>query len=78
MRYKVEYITQTGTHSDNEIIGVYDSPTEAAVAKQRYIADRVGILNEIENDPDFDIEEYRETLFDYTNNVLIEEFENMY
>lgn len=84
MKYKVEYKTDTGTRSDDEFIGIYDSYEEAQKAKQSYINDDIGNLNEflIANgyplgDKD-GIEDYNYSFQRLLNCVWIEKINNKY
>lgn len=84
MKYKVEYKTDTGTRSDDEFIGIYDSPGKAANARKKYIDDEVGTQDEflIANgyqlgDPD-GIEDYNYSLSRLQGCVWIEKVENKY
>lgn len=73
--YKVEYYTESGTPSDNEFIGIYTTPEEAADAKQRYLNDNCGPNPGI-NDPD-----YHDWLYEMRslrNCVIIQQVTNMY
>lgn len=84
MKYKVEYCTDTGTHSDNEFIGIYDSYEDAKMAKKRYIVDNLGTLDQylIANgyqlgDSD-GISDYNYELSRLVGCVCIEEVNNRY
>ena len=64
MKYKVEYYTDSGTRSDDEFIGIYDSIEEAEEAKKKYILDEIGEKSLFDTE-DFLIEEW-----DYYNQKL--------
>ena len=71
MKYLVEYYSESGTSSDNEFIGFFDTREEAEIAKNEYINETCGTLEEWLK---FDTEdEYYETLEYYRGCVGIEE-----
>lgn len=61
MKYKVEYYTDTGTRSDNEFIGIYDTKKEAQEAKKKYIDSEIG-EKPLQDTKDYLIEEWE---YDY-------------
>lgn len=46
MGYLVKFVSENGTESDNEYIGVFDSLIEAKKERIKYVSKNVGSLNE--------------------------------
>ena len=76
--WKVEYYTDTGTHSDNEFIGIYNTRAQAEDAKRQYIENQIGTEEQYCADNDCEPEEYREELQRLQGCVVVEEVTNMY
>lgn len=47
-KYKVEYVSESGTYSDNELIGIFETLAEAKKARREYI------ISHSEEPEDFD------------------------
>lgn len=76
--YVVQYLTETGTPSDNEFIGSYNTMEKAKKAKQLYIEDQIGKLTDVEKEPDFDLTEYNENLEYLERTVCIDKVVNRF
>lgn len=87
MKYKVEYKTDTGTRSDDEFVGIYNTKEEAIKAKKRYIMEELGTLfqyTEANSDPNYPLsseqmeEEYQYDVDRLEGCVVIEPIKNLY
>jgi len=73
MKYKVDYYTSTGTMSDNDFIGIFNTPKEASDAKTEYIKVYMGESKEEYCElNECDEEEYYDELKNYENSIVIE------
>ena len=81
--FRVEYITDCGSPSDNEFIGVYEDIKLAKNAKKLYIDERIGPKPLIEDYVDqseftFDLDDWEEEIERMKNCVIVEEFKNLF
>lgn len=76
MRYKVDYYTNTGSPSDNDFIGIFDTPEQAKLAKDEYINEHMGDSKEEYCELNCcDEEEYEYELNELTGSMVIEPIE---